>query len=79
MREKKYVSFGVSETESSQNLVNMEQNAICIAYVVQTGLFFLLLIVGHPYGGKVTGPRELSIYLQYAFRMATVWFAAKMI
>ena len=36
---KNYLSFGVSETECSQNPAHMQWNAIFIAYVVQTGFF----------------------------------------
>ena len=69
---KNYLSFGVSETECSQNPANMQWNAIFIAYVVQTGLFFLLLIFGNPYGGKITGTRELSMPL-FTWNMHFTW------
>ena len=69
---KNYLSFGVSETECSQNPAHMQWNAIFIAYVVQTGLFFLLLIFGHPYGGKIPGTRELSMPL-FTWNMHFIW------
>ena len=53
-------------------------NCIFVAYVFQTGLFFFLLFLGYPYGGKHAARRELSmpffLNLKYAFCMAILWF-----
>ena len=61
MKETGNLSWGVLETECSQNLVNMQWNAIFVAYVVQTGLFFSLLFLGYLHRGKHAARRELSM------------------
>ena len=48
LKEAGNLSWGVLATECSQGRVNMQWNAIFVAYVVQTGSFFSLLFLGVP-------------------------------
>ena len=52
---------GALDLVCSQNPVNMQYIAFFLAYVLQTDLFFCLLVFGYPYGGQNAARRELSM------------------
>ena len=63
MKEKGNLSWGVLETECSQNPVNMQWIAIFVAYVLQTGLFFCVLFFGYPFAQNTPAGENLACLL----------------